>query len=137
MVLSLCLPLTCSWRTSRGCVLSTSRPPSCTALRESPVVNTAWRCSSGAPLSCPTMTISFTEAAPVLYVQVCFLILIFAKDRWPSCTSQIFLFATLSQYKIICYLNVFIIIACRHTRFLIRWSSIFSFNCHHLENLLC
>lgn len=55
---------------SPGCVLSTSRPPKCTAVSESPVVSIAWRCSSGAPSSCPTMMISFMEAAPVLYAQV-------------------------------------------------------------------
>ncbi|XP_055360744.1 NALCN channel auxiliary factor 1 isoform X2 [Betta splendens] len=56
---------------SPGCVLSTSRPPRCTAASESPVVSTAWRCSSGAPSSCPTMMISSMEAAPVLYAQGC------------------------------------------------------------------
>ena len=64
----LCLPP--RWFISPGCVLNTSRPPRCTAVSESPVVSTAWRCSSGAPSSCPTMMISFTEAAPVLYAQV-------------------------------------------------------------------
>ena len=74
--LSLSLPLPSPlcllrrWFISPGCVLSTSRPPRCTAVSESPVVSTAWRCSSGAPSSCPTMMISFTEAAPVLYAQV-------------------------------------------------------------------
>ena len=58
------------WCISPGYVLSTSRPPRCTAASESPVVSTAWRCSSGAPSSCPTMMISFMEAAPVLYAQV-------------------------------------------------------------------
>lgn len=58
------------WFISPGCVLSTSRPPKGSAVSESPVLSIAWRCSSGAPSSCRTMTISFKVAAPVLYAQV-------------------------------------------------------------------